>query len=357
MAAGAKNASLKELSPHARDFLANLTKQHDTARVLEVFDRLRQLDVLVVGEAIIDEYQYCHAIGKSSKSPTLVVKAEGEERFAGGVLAIANNVAGFCRKVTVLSQLGEHKNHEEFIRAQLRDNVEPVFLYRHDSPTIVKRRFIESYFFAKMFEVYEINDGLLQPRDNQALCEQLTTHAAAHDLTIVADFGHSMLTPEAVDILCNRAKYLAVNTQANAGSLGYHRISKYPRADYLCVAENEMRMEAGDMQGDLHGIVRQVAAGDKYRRVVTTCGNQGAVCYTPDQQMVDVPALATKVTDRVGAGDAFLSLSAPCSYTGVPMELVGFLGNVAGAEAVATVGHRNYLDAEGVKRHVEALLV
>ena len=349
------NQYMSALSAEARDYLGQLSDRYPTDEILAVFQRLRELDVLVVGESIIDEYKYCHAIGKSSKSPTLVVQAEGEERFAGGALAIANNVAGFCGKVTVLSQLGSRDSHEDFIRSQLRPNVEPVFLYRRESPTIVKRRFVESYFFAKMFEVYEINDSVLDAGDNQAFCRILSAQAARHDLTIVADFGHSMLTPEAVDIVCHEPKFLAVNTQANAGSLGYHRISKYPRADYLCVAENEMRMEAGDMQGDLHQIVRSVA-GERYRRVVTTCGNQGALCYSAGGEMVDVPALATLVTDRIGAGDAFLSLSAPCVFAGVPMEMVGFLGNVAGAEAVATVGHRTYLDAAGITRHIEALL-
>jgi rfaE bifunctional protein kinase chain/domain/rfaE bifunctional protein nucleotidyltransferase chain/domain len=354
---GLLNEYMPILSPESREFLAELADRYTSDEILGVLERLKSIDALVVGEAIIDEYQYCHAIGKSSKSPTLVVQAENEERFAGGALAIANNVAAFCRSVTLLTQLGADDSQEEFIRSRLRPNVEPVFLYRRSSPTIVKRRFVESYFFAKMFEVYKINDGLLDPRDNEALCTQLNKQAARHDLTIVADFGHSMVTPEVVNLLCSQSRFLAVNTQSNAGSRGYHRISKYPRADYLCVAEDEMRMEAGDMQGDLHGIVHNVVEGADYKTVVTTCGNRGAICVSRDAEMVHVPALATKVTDRIGAGDAFFSLTAPCVHSGAPLEIVGFLGNVAGAEAVATVGHRTYLDPTSLARHIQVLFL
>jgi sugar/nucleoside kinase (ribokinase family) len=60
--------------------------------------------------------------------------------------------------------------------------------------------------------------------------------------------------------------------------------------------------------------------------------------------------------DRVGAGDAFLAVTALCAAQGVPMDITAFLGNVAGAEAVATVGHRKTLDKLSFRRHVESLM-
>jgi sugar/nucleoside kinase (ribokinase family) len=60
--------------------------------------------------------------------------------------------------------------------------------------------------------------------------------------------------------------------------------------------------------------------------------------------------------DRIGAGDAFLSLTAPCVAQGAPMELVGFIGNVAGAQAVATVCNRTPLERMPLTRYVEHLL-
>jgi sugar/nucleoside kinase (ribokinase family) len=71
---------------------------------------------------------------------------------------------------------------------------------------------------------------------------------------------------------------------------------------------------------------------------------------------VEVPAFAGPVVDRVGAGDAFLSVTAPCVAQGAPMEVVGFIGNVVGAEAVATVGHRSSVERVSLSRHIEHLL-
>ena len=54
--------------------------------VLGYLDGARDLKVLVIGETIIDEYQYCSAIGKSSKEPMLAVKCSNTETFAGGII-------------------------------------------------------------------------------------------------------------------------------------------------------------------------------------------------------------------------------------------------------------------------------
>ena len=47
------------------------------------------------------------------------------------------------------------------------------------------------------------------------------------------------------------SKKLAVNTQTNAGNMGYNVISKYPRADYICTDERELRLECLDKHSNL----------------------------------------------------------------------------------------------------------
>jgi len=50
--------------------------------------------------------------------------------------------------------------------------------------------------------------------------------------------------------------------------------------------------------------------------------------------------MSTRVIDRTGAGDALFAITSPCVYKGVPPEVVGFLGNCAGAMKVETVCNR-----------------
>ena len=338
------------------EYLASFASRHGPEQVLRYLEGIRPLKVLIVGETIIDEYVYCDAIGKSSKEPTLAVKSLSVEKFPGGVLAAANHLANFCDDVSLLSLLGDQNSHEDFVEEKLNAAIKSHFIRRPNAPTIVKRRFIENYFFTKLFEVYEINDGHLSETDNAEVCRELRSKLADFDLVIVFDFGHEMLSPEAVRLLCDESKFLAVNTQSNAGNLGYHTISKFPRADYVCITEGELRLDSRDRRGDIRHMVDGLVRRAGCEAVSVTRGARGCLCFSTSEGYVEVPALAGKVVDRVGAGDAFITLTAPCVVQNAPMEVVGFIGNAAGAQAVATVCNRSPIERTALTRHIEHLL-
>jgi len=350
------NRHLSLFPPKVMDFLAGFSGRHSVAEVVGYLERARGLKVLVVGETIIDEYEYCEAIGKSSKEPMLAVRHVSTERFAGGILAVANNVAAFSDRVGVISVLGKHGGYEDFIQANLRANVEPFFLHQDQVPTIVKRRLVENYFFSKLIEVYEMDDSPLAPSIDDRLVALLEEQAPQYDVVIVVDFGHGMLSKRAINTICSKARYLAVNTQSNGGNRGFHTVSRYPRADYVSLAVAELQLETRDLHTDLHELVEQVAAKLSASRVSLTRGKEGCICYSATEGMADVPAFAGSVVDRMGAGDTFLSITALFAAQGAPNEVVGFIGNVVGAEAVATVGHRENVQKASLYKHIESLM-
>ncbi len=350
------NQYFPSLPKETIEYLRDFSRRHPAERVLGVLKGAASLKVLLVGESIVDEYRYCQAIGKSSKEPMLATLHVSTERFAGGILAVANHVADFCGKTSVVSYLGDIDSQERFLRSRLKPNVRPQFFYKSGSPTIVKRRFIDEYFFTKLLAVYEMNDAPLVPSDNRRFCDLLRRGLKECDLAVVVDFGHGLLGPEAVELLCRKAPFLAVNTQSNAGNQGYHTISRYPRADYVCMADNEFRLEARSRHGDMREIVREVSRKLHCPSVVVTGGKNGCLAFNRREGFFRVPAVAGKVVDRMGAGDAFFAVTAPCVFQGAPMEVTGFIGNVVGAEAVATVGHRASIDRVALLKHIETLL-
>ena len=225
-----------------------------------------------------------------------------------------------------------------------------------DAPTITKRRFVELYPFQKLFELYVMDDGEQKPAEAEMLQSALEKALPYYDLVVVTDYGHGMIGPEAVDLLCREARFLAINTQVNAGNLGFNTVSKYRRADFICVSESEIRLEARSRRRELEDIVLEVSDSLSCERVVITHGPQGCLCYSREEGFVMVPAFATNVVDRGGAGDAVFSVASLCAAMHVPMEVTGFIGNVAGAEAVATVGNRTSLQRIPFERHIETLL-
>lgn len=339
-----------------QEYVEFFRMRHNLAEVLSVIDQMETLKVLVIGDVIIDEYVYGEAIGKSSKDPVLALRYQSEDRFAGGVLAVANHVANFAGHVELLAVLGARKSYEDFIRSKLSSRIHPQFIMEPDIPTISKRRIIEGYSLNKLLELYEMNDGEIGEPTEAALCAAIREKASEVDLVLVSDFGHGTITRRVIETVCDCAPFLAVNTQANAGNRGFNTITKYPRADYACIAEHEMRLEARDARGQLRPILERLRQQLKASYMVVTCGKKGCQVSHDGDEFVSVPAFARKVVDRVGAGDAFLSVTSMAAALKAPFEILGLIGNVVGAEAVEIVGNDKAIDKLNVKKSITALL-
>jgi bifunctional ADP-heptose synthase (sugar kinase/adenylyltransferase) len=265
-------------------------------------------------------------------------------------------VAAFCENVGLLTVLGAEDSHEDFIVEQLRPNVERIFLYREGAPTIVKRRFVETYPFQKLFEIYIMSERDRTGAESRALCEKLESVLPQYDVVIVTDYGHGMIGPEAVQVLCEKSRFLAVNTQLNADNHGFNTISKYKRADFVSISERELRLDARSRTRDIHDVVEEAAARVGCPRMVLTQGRTGCLCYHREEGAFKVPAFTNRIVDRIGAGDALFAVTSLVVAQGAPMELVGFVANAVGAQAVGIVGNQNYVEREPLLKHVESLL-
>lgn len=350
------NRHMSVFPSEVSEYLIDFSSRYKIDDILGYLTGARDLKVLVIGETIIDEYQYCQTIGKSGKEPILAARYINHESFAGGILAVANHVASFSDRVGLLTFLGKADSQEDFIREKLDPNIDTTFLYMEKSPTIVKRRFVELYPFQKLFEIYVMNGAADDASPSEALCAHLKEMVPKFDIVIVTDFGHGMLGPEAVDIICEKARFLAVNTQMNADNHGFNTVSKYHRADYVCVSENEIRLEVRNRRKDIRSIVLEVSNKLSCDRIMITRGSQGALCYGRGEGFFELPALANRIVDRVGAGDAVLSVTSLCVAQNAPMEVVGLVGNAVGAQAVVSVGNQNRIERVPLVKFLQSAL-
>jgi rfaE bifunctional protein kinase chain/domain/rfaE bifunctional protein nucleotidyltransferase chain/domain len=350
------NLFFSTLPEEINEYLSVFRKRYDLQEILKVLENMASLNVLVIGDTILDEYQYCEAIGKSSKDPVLAVKYKSHDLFAGGVLAVANHAANFAKNVQLVTVLGEQDSREEFIRSQLHPNISPYFVFRPHAPTLIKRRFIEGYSLNKLFEVYVMDDSGLPPQKEMEICDWLRQNISQYDLVIASDFGHGTISHEMIQTLVNHSRFLAVNTQANAGNRGFNTVSRYPRADFVCLAEHEIRLETRNMSGDLRPIMTDMAKKLSCPQFVVTLGRRGAAVCDHQGGFVAVPSFAQNVVDRVGAGDAFFSITALTAVQGVPHEVLAFTGNTVGALAVGILGNKKPIDKLSLQKYITSLM-
>jgi len=351
------NRYLSVFDPNVQTYLDDMRREGKLDLLLELIERVRNYRVLFVGDTIIDEYNYVRPLGKSPKENMIATLYQDRETFAGGVIAAANHCASFCANVEIITSLDTEDKHEELVRNSLKSNVQLTPIHRQGATTTCKSRFVDPSYVRKLFEVYHMNDTPLSGALKDTLNGLIAERARDADLVVVTDFGHGLIGSDTIEQLVAKAPFLAVNTQTNSANIGFNLITKYPRADYVCIDEPEARLAVGDKYSDLSVITSNMLS----RRVpcpniIVTHGRKGCVVHGDGVPTRSIPALTQSVVDTVGAGDAFLSVTAPLVAAGGNLADVGFVGNLAGAVKVGIVGHRASVDKASVVKAITAML-
>ena len=178
-----------------------------------------------------------------------------------------------------------------------------------------------------------------------------------YDAVIVNDFGHGMINSRLIDIVCRKAKFLAVNAQTNSANRGFNLVTKYSRADLICIDEPEARLATMERYAPIEAVVR-----DKLEKridchtFIVTHGKLGSIVYTPKGGVKRIPALIGEAIDTIGAGDAFFALAAPLVARGSDPFLAAFIGNAVGAMKVKIVGQRHQITKPEILKYLSTLL-
>lgn len=91
--------------------------------------------------------------------------------------------------------------------------------------------------------------------------------------------------------------------------------------------------------------------------MAVTLGGRGCILHSPGGEYISVPVFSgLNPIDRIGAGDAFLSITAPCAACKYPMPVIGFMGNVVGALACGKVGTSEVVGKTETRGFIKSLL-
>jgi rfaE bifunctional protein kinase chain/domain len=339
-----------------KKFLGAFSKRYSFNKIVEKLNNLKNLKILIIGDGIIDEYHYCKPLGKATKSHLVVNKYITHEIFAGGAFAIANHIAGICDRVHLVTLLGDENTREDFILNNFKKNISAKFFYREDSPTIVKKRYIDQYLNQKIFEVNYLKESYIDGTCELSVINYLKSEISNYDIVLVSDFGHGFITDKVKKVIENLSKKYAVNTQTNAANAGYNMITKYNKPYFVCLDEPEIRLAIQERYANIEDIARKIKKVLNTDYLIVTLGKKGSIGLNKKNEVNRTPIFSTKVIDTIGAGDAFFAFTAPCFAQNLPLDLVSFIGNAVGAIAVQIVGNKKPVEKYELLEFIHAIL-
>jgi len=354
------NQSAYNLSEDQQKFLNKIKinkSVNNNEKIIKTIKSFEKLNILIIGETIIDEYVFCEALGKSGKEPVLVLKDRNTEKYLGGAAAIANNLSSFCKKITLISGIGEKKEHEKFINQNLKKNIKKIFLLKEKSGTIVKKRFIDFINKTKVLGVYSIDDQPLIKKQQIKFDHLIKNAIKKHDMVIVSDYGHGLITEKTARLIVKKSKFIAVNAQLNAANIGYHTLSKYKGANLVIINENELRHEFRNKLENLNNLIQKLSEKLKSKYITVTSGDDGAKIHIRStKEIIKCPAFANTVTDKIGTGDTMLALLAISIFNKIDVRFSMLLSALAAAENIKYMANSKSLEKSGIIKTIQSYL-
>lgn len=352
------NRFFDPLPKDVQAFVSRIKKSYSLDEIIDRIEALAELKVLVIGDAILDEYQYISPLGQSGKGFHIVGSCLDRELFLGGSLIVSNHIAEFTKNISLVTAIGDETSSRRFIEENLHQTVDRQFVYLPDMCTLTKKRYIQrdGRTLVKFFETYSTSNSLLNADRTDEVLEILNQQSGMYDLILVADFGNGFTNPRLIKRITEMDGKLAINSQINSGNRGFNSVTQYRRGDFISLNEPELRLAMQDRYASVENLIHKLSEKMGASQIVITQGVAGSVCYGKDQEIIYIPAFNNDVVDRVGAGDSYFALSSLCFANGYPPILSSFIGALAAAMDVQIVGNKHPIEKSKLCKYLTRLM-
>jgi D-beta-D-heptose 7-phosphate kinase/D-beta-D-heptose 1-phosphate adenosyltransferase len=294
------------------------------------------MQILVIGDVILDRYWWGDVSRISPEAPVPVVRLKNTSLAAGGAANVAANIAGLGATPILVGIVGDDDGAQQFPGVLAASNVSPDHLVRDSArPTTVKTRVI-----AHSQQVVRVDqehaDGISEATE-EAIVEKLRSEISRADAIAVSDYAKGMLTNRVLTELFRIAGESGKPVLVDPKGKDY---SKYKGAALLTPNRREAAEACNfEDQGDVVNRAGAKLMSDLgLEALLVTEGEEGMTLFRKSQPSIRMAAEARQVYDVTGAGDTVIATFAVAIGAGADVETAARLANVAAGLVVEQVG-------------------
>ncbi|PCK29615.1 PfkB family carbohydrate kinase [Pseudoalteromonas piscicida] len=328
-----------------KELLAYASRHCISAKSMrEHLDAVKSIRVIVIGELIVDEYVQGTAIGLSQEDPTIVMTPSKKNTFLGGAAITAGHIKSLgASHVSLYSLLGEDEA-ADYARAKVADyKVSPHFYIDESRPTPLKTRYRASN--KTLLRVNQVRQHKISKELQHKIVTDLKKSLKNADLLVFSDFNYGLLPSTLVESLiqlCSEHKVKVVADSQTSSQVG--DISRYKNIDLITPTEKEVRVALNNSDDGLVILAQKLTEKSKPSNLVITLAEEGILIHKPNDSFTHwendrLPALNSNAVDPAGAGDCFLAASSLALAAGADIWHACYLGSLAAACQVASLGN------------------
>ena len=327
--------------------------------VNRLFEEFKKLNVMVVGDSMLDAYFYGDVNRISPEAPVPIVNLKARERRLGGAANVALNLKAMGANPIICSIKGNDRDGGLLKDIVHHNGLNSDCLFNdYRRSTTVKTRVI-----GNSHQLLRIDEEETQPIDKtledlifNTIKEQITSL----DVMVFQDYNKGMLTESLITQvieLCKKHNIPTVVDPKFDNFYAYKGVSLFkPNKKEMLQAKSINTPTTLKQVKALAGELRNELEAD---RIMLTLSEDG-IYIIDEAEAIHLPAHQRKIVDVSGAGDSVLSVAALCVGAGVNSEIIATLSNLAGGMVCESVGvvpvDRDMLLSEAMELNVSERL-
>jgi rfaE bifunctional protein kinase chain/domain len=303
----------------------------------QILNKLRGLNVLVIGDLMLDHYVWGDVHRISPEAPVPVVHAVKDTHVAGGGANVALNLASLGATASLMGSLGKDEASEKLITLLATAGIDTSGCSLNSTiPTIVKTRVI-----ARTQQLCRIDrEG---SRHAYALRDFSALESAirAADAIILSDYAKGVITQPLVDAaiaLANQHDKLVSIDPKPSRHLRYHGIDLITPNRHEALELAGLPEPALGEAYPLDEICRRIHEILAPRHLVITLGAEGMAICGNGLVNKTLPTRAREVFDVSGAGDTVIATLTAALAAGADAESAAHFANIAAGIVVSKMG-------------------
>ena len=306
----------------------------------QVFSKFSELNVLIIGDAMVDSYLWGKVDRISPEAPIPIVTVTKQESRLGGAANVSLNIQALGASPILVSIIGDDEKGRIFAELMQENNLisEGIFVDETRMTTVKTRiisggqqisrvdqeisTLIDHEFEIKVFG--RINDII----DKQHI-----------DIIIFVDYDKGLITQWLIKKVIDLAKSKNILTVADPKSRNFNN---YQRVDLFKPNFKEfkdglnLQIEKTDMD-ELKKISDNFKKENQIGLLFITLSELG-VFLTNGVKQNYYPAEVRDIADVSGAGDTVVATASLCLATGLPIPFMAQLSNLAGGLVCEKLG-------------------
>lgn len=313
--------------------------------VESLFNRAREVKLLVVGDLMLDEYLWGKTDRISPEAPVQVVEVTREDLRIGGAGNVINNLVALGCQVAALSVIGGDDNGTLLQKAFTGKGVDISGVFEDPMRTTSRKTRV----VAANQQIVRIDRETREPLSlefEERICGFINERKGEFNAILISDYAKGVLTPRTLEGVISAARGMNIPVVVDPKGKDFTR---YSGASVLTPNRKETEIASGitiKEERDFAEAARIILKDVDLEALLITRSEQGMSLFGREGETINIPTKAREVFDVTGAGDTVLAVLGLALACGRGYADAAELANVAAGIVVGKIGTSTVSPAE-----------